>query len=76
MHIKPCHIQEHDLFRTPGIFKTLLNKQDDDEYSEPNHSQNSLFKPFQGYLGIFKDNDAYSSTLTGAQLGAGLPYPL
>ena len=38
------------------------------------HIQNSgivrtLFKHFQGYLGIFRDMDAYSATLTGAQLG-------
>ena len=42
---------------------------DDQAYSEPWHSQNSLFKHFQGYLGIFRDNDVYSATLTGAQLG-------
>ena len=46
--------------------------QDDNEYSDPQHSQNSLFKHFQGYLGIFKDIDA---TLTGAQLGGGLHCP-
>ena len=28
----------------------------------------NLPKPFQGYLGIFRDIDAYSATLTGAQL--------
>ena len=42
--------------------------QDDQAYSELWHSQNSLFKHFQGYLGIFKDIDAYSATLTGAEL--------
>ena len=41
---------------------------DDQAYSEPWHSQNSLFKRFPGYLGIFRDIDAYSATLTGAQL--------
>ena len=30
---------------------------------------------FQGHLGIFKDIDAYSVTLTRAQLRGGLPYP-
>ena len=30
---------------------------------------NSLFKFFKRYLGIFRDNDVYSDTLTGAQLG-------
>ena len=28
-----------------------------------------ISKAFQGYLGIFKDIDAYSATLTGVQLG-------
>ena len=42
---------------------------DEHAYSEPWHSQNSLFSRFQGYLGIFRDIDAYSATLTGAQLG-------
>ena len=32
-------------------------------YSGPWHSQNSLFKRIQGYLGIFRDIDAYSATL-------------
>ena len=41
---------------------------DDQAYPEPWHSQNSFFKHFQGYLGIFRDIDAYSATLTGAQL--------
>ena len=36
-------------------------------YSEPWHIQNSLFNPFQGFLCIFKDVDAYSVTLTGAE---------
>ena len=36
---------------------------------EPWHSENYLFKHFQGYLGIFRNIDAYSVTLTGAQLG-------
>ena len=31
--------------------------------------QNSLFKHFQGCLGIFRDIDAYSAKLTGAELG-------
>ena len=31
--------------------------------------QNSLFKHFQGYLGIFMNIDAYLATLTGMQLG-------
>ena len=36
-------------------------------------SPNSLFKHFQGYLGIFRDIDAISATLTGVQLGGGRP---
>ena len=39
---------------------------DDQAYSEP--CQKSLFKHSQGYLGIFRDIDAYSATHTGAQL--------
>ena len=34
-------------------------------YFERWHSQNSLFKHFQGYLGIFMDINAYAATLTG-----------
>ena len=41
----------------------------DHAYSEPWYSQNSLFKHFQGYLGIFMNIDAYLATLTGVQLG-------
>ena len=37
-------------------------------YSVPWHSQNVLFNHFQGYLGIFRDIDAYSVTLIIAQL--------
>ena len=43
--------------------------EDDQAYSEPWHSKSRLFKYFQGYLGIFRDIDAYSATFTGAQLG-------
>ena len=42
---------------------------DNHAYSELWHSQNSLFRHFQRYLGIFRDIDAYSVTPTGAQLG-------
>ena len=41
---------------------------EDQAYSEPSHSQNSLFKRFQRYLDIFRDIDTYSATLTGTQL--------
>ena len=37
-------------------------------HSEPWHSQNSLFKHFQGYLHIIRDIDAYSVKLTDAQV--------
>ena len=33
------------------------------------HSQNSLFKHFQGYLGTLRNTNAYSATLKSAQLG-------
>ena len=51
--------------------------EDDQAYSQPWHSQNSLFKHFQGYLGIFKDIDVHSATLRGAQIREmwrGLPF--
>ena len=41
--------------------------QDDNAYSEPWHSHNSFFKHFQGYLGMFRNIDAYSATFTVAQ---------
>ena len=68
MNIQPYHIQNTCLFRTRGIFKSLSNKYSDHTYSEPLHSQDSLFKHFQKYLGIFRDIDVYSATLTGTQL--------
>ena len=37
-------------------------------HSELWHSQNNLFKYFQGNIGIFRDSDAYLATLTGAKL--------
>ena len=51
---------------------------DDQIDSEDWHSQNSLFKHFQGFLGIFRDIDAYSAKLTGVQLkgrAGGFPFP-
>ena len=69
MHIQPCHIQNPVLFRTRGIFKSLTNMKDNQTYSKSWHIQNNLFKHFQGYLGIFRDIDAYSATLTCGQLG-------
>ena len=68
MHIQPCHTQNSDTFRTQGVFKSQSNISDDQTYSECWHSQNSLLKHFQGYLGIFKDTDAYLANLKGAQL--------
>ena len=41
--------------------------QDNQTYSELWYSQNSLFKHFQRYLGVFMDIDA----LTDTQLGGG-----
>ena len=63
------HIQNPGSFRTGGIFKSLPNISDEHAYSEPWHSQNSLFNHFQGYLGILRDIDSYSAALAGAQLG-------
>ena len=42
--------------------------QDGQPYLEPWHSQNILFKHFQGYLGIFRDIDVYSAKLRDAQI--------
>ena len=39
------------------IYIKKKNIKDDQAYSEPWHSQNSLFKQFQGYLGLFRDID-------------------
>ena len=39
--------------QTPGIVRTVYS---------------SILKDIKGYLGIFRDIDAYSATLTGAQL--------
>ena len=44
---------------------------DDQAYIAPWHSQNSLFKHFQEYLGISKDTDGYSATIIGVQKGGG-----
>ena len=44
---------------------------DEHAYSEPWHFQSPYSEPnhFQGFLGVFRDIDAYSATLTGPQLG-------
>ena len=70
---KPCQISKmmrhtqniQNTFRTAGTFKSLWNMKDYQAYFERWHSQNSLFKHFQGYLRIFMDIDAYAVTLTG-----------
>ena len=49
---------------------------DNQAHSEPCYNQNSLFKHFLGYLGIFGDIDAYSVTFIGVELkGRGNAYP-
>ena len=63
--------QNTGLFRTQGIIKSLPNMQDDHAYLEHWHSQNSLLRYFQRYLGIFSDIGAYSATLTGTELSRG-----
>ena len=68
LHIPLCHIQNPDLFGTPDIFESLSNMPDDQSYSEPRHSQNSLFKYFEECLDIFRDIDAFSATLISWQL--------
>ena len=53
--------------------------EDDQAHLEPWDSQNSLFKHFQGYLGILRDIDAYLVTLKRANSRrgrwGGLPDP-
>ena len=59
LRIQSCHIQNPGLSKTRAIFKSLSDMQDDDDaYSKPH---------FPEYLGIFRDTDAYSATLTVAQ---------
>ena len=53
MHIQSCHIQNPSLFRIHGILKSLLN---------------SLFEHFRDYVAKIRGIDAYSATLTDAQL--------
>ena len=43
---------------------------DDHAYLEPWHSQNCLFKCFQGYFGIFRDIDGNLATLSFVELGS------
>ena len=59
MRIEPWHIQNSVTFRAWGIFNSLANIDDNHAYSEPWCSQNNLFKHFQGYLGIFRNIDAF-----------------
>ena len=69
LYMKPCHTQNPCLLRIQDIFKNLSNMWIDHAYSEPRHGPNSLFKHFQGYLGIFWNIAAISPTTdTDAQL--------
>ena len=70
MHIQSFHIQNPGFFRTWCIFKIPLNMWDDHAYLEPWHSQNCLFKCFQGYFGIFRDIDGNLATLSFVELGS------
>ena len=63
--MQQCLMQNSDLFRTQGIFKSQSNMSDDQPYSEPcivRPVYSSIFKD------IFRDIDAYSTTRTSAQL--------
>ena len=67
-------IYNRTIFRTLAYLKPEASSKAcqiyyDQVHSEPWHSQNSLFKHFQGYLGIFRDTDADSAALTDVQLG-------
>ena len=69
MDIKTRHIQNPGLFRTQDIFQSLSDMYKAyHAFSESWHTRSSLFKHFQGYLCIFRDADAYSATITSAQL--------
>ena len=69
----PC-IYKCAIFRTmaylePEASSKVCGTYGDHLNSELQHSQNSLFKHFQGYLDLFKDISVYSPTLTDAKLG-------
>ena len=69
----PC-IYKCAIFRTmaylePEVSSKVCGTYGDHLNSELQHSQNSLFKHFQGYLDLFKDISVYSPTLTDAKLG-------
>ena len=63
-----------DLFPKPWLIQNPRHLQKSikdlrrSSYSESWYSQNSFFKHFQQYLGIFKEIDAYSATLLKAEL--------
>ena len=66
MLVQLCHIQNQAYFEPKGSSKACQHK---DDHAYLQYSQKSLFKNFQGYLGIFRHTEAYSATLTGVQLG-------
>ena len=69
MDIKTSHIQNPGLFRTQDIFESLSDiYKAYHAFSESWHTRSSLFKHFQGYLCIFRYVNAYSATITSAQL--------
>ena len=56
------------LIQNPShLQKSVKHVRYDHANSGPQHSQNSLFRQFQGYLGIFRDIDAYSAPLSGTK---------
>ena len=63
LHIQLCQIQNHVLFRTRGVFKVCQTCKMIKHIQSP-----GIAKHFQGYLTIFRDIEAYSSTLTDMQL--------
>ena len=65
----PC-IYNRAIFRTLAHLETQASSKscrtckNDQGHSQPWHSQSSLFKYFQGYLGMFREIDTYSVRLT------------
>ena len=70
MHIQTCHIQNPGLFKPEASSIACQTYKMSIHYSETG-TVTSLFKHFQGYLGIFRDTDAYSATHRHTTRGRG-----
>ena len=70
MHIQTCHIQNPGLFKLEASSIACRTYKITMHYSETGIAK-SLFKHFQGYLGIFGDTDTYSATHRHTTRGQG-----